>query len=222
MDEAAYLTATRAGYDAIAESCSALFRAEFDGAPLDRALLAGFAETVRRDHPDALAVEVGSGHGIVTSFLTAHGLAVSGIDLSPAMVAHARRAHPAIGFEVGEMGRLPHPDGGLAAVISWYSLIHVPADDRPAVLAGFHRVLRPGGYLALAFQAGTDTHRHDEAFGHEISLDFHRLDPDEVAAQLAGRGFEVVARMVRLPDPGSAVAPVPQAFLIARKPTPPR
>ncbi|MEQ3553915.1 class I SAM-dependent methyltransferase [Pseudonocardia nematodicida] len=220
MSEPEYLTNTRNGYDAIAESSAEMFRSEFDGAPLDRAMLAGFAETVRRDHPDPRAVDVGSGHGVVTSFLAAQGLAVSGIDLSAGMVEYASRTYPDLDFAVGEMGRLPVPDAGVAAVVAWYSLIHVPAAERPAVVAEFRRVLRPGGYLLLAFQVGTDTRHLDEAFGRDIALDFHRLDPDDVASLLEVCGFEVFARLVRLPEPGSATAPVPQAFLIGRTPVP--
>ena len=219
MSEPAYLTSTRTGYDAIAESCADMFRAEFDGAPLDRAMLAGFAEMVRRDHTDPLTVEVGSGHGVVTSFLATHGLDVSGIDLSSSMVEYARRSHPEIDFRVGEMERLRAPDAGLAAVVSWYSLIHVPASERRAVVAEFRRVLRPGGYLALAFQVGSDTRHYDEAFGHEVALDFHRLDPDDVAATLADCGFVLDARLVRVPEARSNVAALPQAFLIGHKAT---
>lgn len=68
-----------------------------------------------------------------------------GIDLSSAMVDLARREHPHLGFDVGEMGSLDRRDGELAGVVSWYSLIHVPGPDRGAVLEEFHRVLRPGG-----------------------------------------------------------------------------
>ena len=218
VTEPGYLTATRRSYDAIAESCAEPFRAELDAAPLDRALLAGFAETVRRDHPDPLTVEVGSGPGATTALLAAHGLRMRGIDLSAAMVEVARRAHPGIGFEVGDMRALAVDDASLAGLVSWYSLIHIPESDRSAVVAGFRRVLRPGGYLLLGFQIGEGTRRYDEAFGHEVSLDFHRLDPDAVAATLDAAGLEPVARLVRAPEARTAVAPLPQGFLIARRP----
>lgn len=134
VTEPAHLTATRSGYDAIAESCAGPFRAALDDAPLDRALLAAFAEMVRRDHPD------------------------------------------------------------------------------------LGRVLRPGGHVLLAFQVGDDTLHVDEAFGHEVSLDFHRLDPDAVVTTLEAAGFELVARLVRAPEVRHTAAPVPQGFLIGRKP----
>jgi ubiquinone/menaquinone biosynthesis C-methylase UbiE len=213
----AYLAATRSGYDAIAESCAAPFRAALDDAPLDRALLAGFAETVRRDHPDALTVEVGSGHGGTAAHLARCGLNVRGIDLSPAMVAFARRTFPEIDFRVGAMHDLDVADASLAALVSWYSLIHVPEADRPGVVAEFARVLRPGGYVLLGFQIGADTRHVDEAFGHEVSLEFHRLDPDAVLALLDEAGFAFVARLVRAPEPRHTAAPVPQGVVIGRK-----
>jgi SAM-dependent methyltransferase len=216
--ETAHLTATRAGYDAMAEQYAEVFRAALDEAPLDRALLTGFAELVRRDHSDPEVLEVGSGPGKVAAYLHKLGMTVRGIDLSPAMVELARREHPEVGFEVGEMGALDVADASLAGVVAWYSLIHVPASQRPGVIGGFHRVLRPGGYVLLAFQVGDDTLHLDEAFGYEVSLDFHRLQPDAVVALLDDAGFDVTARLVRAPDSSSPAAKIPQGFVIARKP----
>lgn len=218
VHEPADLTATRAGYDALAEQYGDLSQAALDAAPLDRALLGAFAEMVGADHPDGLVLDVGSGPGTVAAHLARLGLRAHGIDLSPAMVDRARRAHPAVGFAVGEMGALDAADDAAAGLVAWYSLIHVPARRRPQVIDEFHRVLRPGGHLLLAFQVGDDTLHLDEAFGHAVSLDFHRLRVDDVAALLVRSGFDVTARLVRAPDPGGVAARIPQAFLLARKP----
>jgi SAM-dependent methyltransferase len=214
------LGATRAGYDAIAEGYAKLFRAELADAPLDRALLAAFAEIVHREHGDAEVLEVGSGPGTVAAHLDHLGLAVRGIDLSPAMVGLARRAHPTITFEVGEMGDLDVPGAALAGVVAWYSLIHVPQPRRAAVLREFRRALRPSGHVLLAFQVGDDTLHLEQAFGHEIALDFHRLRADDVVALLHGAGFEVTARLEKAPEGGTAATRVPQGFVMARKPGP--
>lgn len=216
--ETAHLSATRAAYDAVAEQYAELFRAELDKAPLDRALLGAFAEMVRRDHPDPQVLEVGSGPGKVAAYLHQLGLTVRGLDLSPAMVELARREHPEVRFEVGEMGALDVADASLAGVVAWYSFIHVAPSRRLGVIGELHRVLRPGGYALLAFQVGDDTLHLDEAFGHEVSLDVHRLQPDAIVALLDAAGFDLTARLVRAPERSSAATKIPQAILIARKP----
>lgn len=219
MAEGTHLVVTRNGYDAIAEQYAELFRAELDDAPLDRALLCGFAEMVRRDHPDAQVLDVGSGPGTVSAHLHQFGLNVCGIDLSPAMVDIARREHPGVSFDVGEMGALDRADASLAGLVAWYSLIHVPDPQRPGVIEEFYRVLRPGGYVLIAFQVGDDTLQLDEAFGQAISLDFHRLQPDAIVDLLDCAGFALTARVVRAPESTSAATKVPQGVLIARKPS---
>jgi SAM-dependent methyltransferase len=203
---------TRAGYDAMAVEYADHFRDELAGSPLDRAVLGAFAELVEGD-----VLEVGSGPGGVTAHLHGLGLRVRGLDLSPAMVELARAEHPGIGFDVGDMAALDLADATLDGLVAWYSLIHLPGDELPAVLAGFRRVLRPGGHLLLAFQVGDDVSHHDEAFGHRVSLDFRRMQPDDVASLLEDAGFDVTARVVRAPERASRAAALPQAAMLAQR-----
>ncbi|MDU0289291.1 class I SAM-dependent methyltransferase [Saccharothrix longispora] len=58
------------------------------------------------------------------------------------MVAVARRDHPHLRFDVGSMTDLDLPDGSVAGLLAWFSLIHVPDDEVPGVPAHFRRVLR--------------------------------------------------------------------------------
>jgi SAM-dependent methyltransferase len=207
--------ATREGYDAIAGAYTEHFRDELARAPVDRALLAAFAELVG---PGVEVLDAGSGPGGVTTLLRDLGLRVRGVDLSPAMVDLARHEQPGIRFDVGDLADLAAvdvTDASLGGLVAWYSLIHVPPPQLPGVLAGFRRVLRPGGHLLVAFQVGDDVSHHDEAFGHRVDLDFRRLRPDAVTALLEDAGFAVTARLVRDPLPDSLAAPLPQAFLLA-------
>jgi hypothetical protein len=54
VTEAEFLRTTRASYDAVAEGYAGRFRDELDARPLDRAVLAAFAELVRAG-PQALS-----------------------------------------------------------------------------------------------------------------------------------------------------------------------
>ncbi|MET4927524.1 methyltransferase domain-containing protein [Streptomyces sp. PSRA5] len=218
--EPSYLRDTRAGYDAIAVDYAERFESVLETDPLGRAMLGTFAEYVRADGAGPV-VEIGSGPGRVTAHLHALGLDISGIDLSPAMVALARRSFPELRFEEGSMTDLDLPDGGLAGAVAWYSIIHIVPEQLPLVFAQFHRVLAPGGHLLLAFQVGDEPLHFDEAFGHPVSLDFRRLSPDRIAESLNQAGFEVTARLLREPYGYELSAAVPQAHMLARKPRQP-
>ncbi|OXM74756.1 MULTISPECIES: class I SAM-dependent DNA methyltransferase [Amycolatopsis] len=214
MTEPGYLGDTRAAYDVIAGEFAEWIRDELATKPLDRAVLAAFAELAAGPVAD-----VGCGSGRITAHLRSLGVDAFGIDLSPEMIAVARRTHPGVRFEVGSMTALDLPAGSLGGLVAWYSVIHVPPADLPAVLAGFRRVLAPGGWLQLAFDVGDEPVHRDEVGGHRVSLDFHPRRVDRVAALLTEAGFKVRARLERAPDDaGPFPETAPQAFVLARRP----
>jgi SAM-dependent methyltransferase len=216
-----FVERTRHSYDTLADDYAEWIRDELASKPLDRALLGGFAELVRAAGVGPVA-DIGCGSGRVTAHLDGLGLSVFGIDLSPRMVAVARRTYPGLRFDEGSMMALDLEDGVLGGIVAWYSIIHVPAERIPGVFAEFHRVLAPGGYVQLGFQVGDEVAHLTEAKGHEVSLDFHRRRPDRVAELLSQAGFDVCARMVREPDhEGDFPERTPQGFVLARKPIDP-
>lgn len=214
MTQPNFLVETRAFYDALAVDYEHRMGTNLDGLPLERALLKTFAELVGEG---ARVLDVGSGPGRVSAFLRNVGLVCRGVDLSPVMISLARAAFPDLPFEVGSMTDLPAADEALDGLLAWYSLIHIPPAERPAVLAGFHRVLRPGGYVLIGFQVGTEP-SHVEApdgrqypDGRTVALDFHRLSPDVIAGELEAVGFAQHSVTVR-----SALHDrQPQAFVLA-------
>ncbi|MEU8228464.1 tyrosine-protein phosphatase [Actinoplanes sp. NPDC048967] len=211
LREPAFLTETRAGWDAVADWYTEQFRGELAAKIWDRALLAGFAELV--SVAPGPVVEVGSGPGATTEFLHGLGVDVSGIDLSPGMVAVARRDHPEIRFQVGSMTDLPVPDASLAGLVAWYSIVNLPDEALPVVFGEFHRVLAPGAPVIVSFQTGDEVRVNKD-------IAFHRRRPEAVAALLVAAGLEPVLQTVREPaeHPG-LVEQVPQAYLVARRPS---
>jgi ubiquinone/menaquinone biosynthesis C-methylase UbiE len=205
----------RSAYDSVAVDYAELLRDELAATPFDRAALAAFAELVLADGGGDVA-DLGCGPGRVTAHLHALGVSAFGIDLSPAMVDVARRDHPELRFEVGSMTALVLPDGELAGIVAWYSIIHTPPEEQHVLLGEIARVLRPGGRLLVATQVGGDECVHlDHAYGHDLSLDVYRLDPDALARRLGAAGLSITARLTR--EPGDRERQ-PQAFLFAQKP----
>lgn len=208
-----FLAATRDSYDTMAVEYAEMVSADLADRPVERALLAVFAELVRANGGGPVA-DVGCGPGRVTIVLDQLGLDAFGIDLSPGMIALARRSHPQLRFEVGSMLELDLPAASLGGLLAYYSIIHVPWELRPEVIAEFHRVLAPGGQLLLAFQVGADRGHRDEAFGKPICLDWYRQQPDELAALLTAAGFEPTTTVVRQAE---GIEKTPQAIMLARK-----
>ncbi|TFV50378.1 methyltransferase domain-containing protein [Blastococcus sp. TF02A-35] len=204
------MLATRAAYDTVAEDYADLLRDELAGKPLDRALLGAFAELV----VEGPVLDAGCGPGRIAAHLASLGLDVRGIDLSPGMVAVARRDHPELRFDVGSLTALDLPDASFGGVLAWYSLIHLPPDQLRVAVEELARVLRPGGPLLTAFQVGSGTVRVDRPYGHDVELHACRLDPDELAELLGQAGVPVVARTIRAPQ---AWERTPQAYLLARR-----
>ncbi|EYT81698.1 methyltransferase [Streptomyces sp. Tu 6176] len=194
-EPAPHLTTTADAYDAVAVRYADLVRDSLAGLPLDRAVIAAFADSVHAAGAGPVA-ELGCGPGYLTAHLRDLGLDVRGIDLSPVMVGLAREAYPDLRFDVGSMDALDLADGSLAGVVSWYSLIHTPPQDVPAYVAEFRRVLAPGGRLLLGFfeaEGGPVT-----AFDHKVTTAY-RWPVDELARIAAGAGFTETGRMLREP-----------------------
>lgn len=204
MPEPTFVTETRDGYNAFAAEYQQLFGDIMGRNHWERLTLRGFAESVRA--APGPVIEVGAGTGVVTAFLKDLGLDITGLELSENMLEIARRKHPRVPFTTGSMTELQQPGHSLAGLVAWYSIIHVPGEHLPAVFAEFHRVLRPGGLLLLAFQVG-----NEDLVTRDIT--FRRRQPAAVVALLREAGFELELETVRA---GDGTEKTPQAYLVAR------
>lgn len=189
---------TRTAYDSVATLYAELFSNVLDTLPLERALLTAFAELVQA-HGAGPVVDVGCGPGHLTAHLHSLGLDASGIDLSPEMIAIARRSRPDLRFEVGSMTGLDLGDATVRGLLANYSFIHTPPAELPAVFAEFARVLAPGGYALLGFYAGDEP--EPQSFDHKVTLAY-RWSPGRLADLASEAGFIEVARLVRALNEG--------------------
>lgn len=206
-----WLSDTRSSYDADAAGYAEKVRGLLGRRPYLRASLALFAESVH-DAGGGPVADVGCGPGYVSGYLRDSGTDVFGIDLSPEMIAIAARDFPDLGFQVGSMTDLALADDSLAGIVAFWSVIHVPDDAMPGVLAQFRRVLRPGGLLLVGFHVGDETRHTSEGYtGRAVNVDSHHRQPGEVTGWLRDAGFSIEAELLVGPDED-----VPGALVFAR------
>jgi SAM-dependent methyltransferase len=106
--------------------------------------------------PGEHVLDLGSGAGtdsLVAAQMVGAAGAVTGVDMTPEMIAKARVSADELGFQnvafvESEAERLPFADGSFDVVISNGVIDLIP--DKDAVFAELFRVLRPGGRLQLA------------------------------------------------------------------------
>lgn len=219
MDQAEQRVAgVRAAYDAVARAYARTFGDELARKPLDRALLAAIVELAGT----GAVADVGCGPGHVTRFLAERHEDVLGIDLSPAMVALAREQAPGVRFAVGSLLALPAEDAAWAGAVALYSIIHLTGEERVSAYRELARVLRPGGWLLVAFHVDSPDFsagevNHVKTFlGENVELDGYFLDPGEVAAQLDAAGLAVTAEVIRQADP-EVEYPSRRCYLLAHR-----
>src|SRR5580692_4525194 len=218
MSSEDYVATARAVYDKAAPRYVKLVGTEISSAtegPIDRALLVAFIELIKRQTVVRVA-DVGCGPGRVAAFMAERGRDVVGVDVSQAMLTVARSAHPHIRFEEGHLDALPFETGVLAGAVCWYSIIYTPIDRLAEAFGELARVLMPGGYLLLAFQAeGEPVHRTD-AHGTHLPLTSYRHGVQEVAVCLVDIGFKIYSTILRAAELEHETTP--QGFVIACSP----
>jgi len=175
-----------AGYDMMAEQYLATKDPED---PLALAALEDLAPVVP---PGAAVLDLGCGAGVpVTRWLAGRGFAVTGVDVSARQLELARSNVPDGTFIKADMTGLAFDPETFDAVVAFHSIIHVPRNEHPALLARIHRWLKPGGVF-LATMTVTDYEGQDDDLeGWGAPMVWSHYDQDTNVAMLREAGFEL-------------------------------
>lgn len=203
----------RESYDRIAEEYARRIFDELQHKPFDRQLLDRFAARIPQN---GQVCDMGCGPGHVARYLHNAGVSIWGLDLSPAMVAQARKLNPGMLFREANMMALDLPDASLSAITAFYAIVNLAKASLPLVFSEMARVLQAGGLLLLAFHTGDQIIREEELWGFPIEMDFFLLQPGEISKLLEVAGFVVEEVLERDPYP-DVEYPSHRAYILARK-----
>ena len=143
-------------------------------------------------------IDIGSGLGGPSRYLAAtYGCRVSGVDLTADFVATAVELTRLVGlaervdFRQGSALELPFPDASFD--LAWTQNVAMNIEDRQRFYAEMHRVLKPGGRLAMqdvALGPGGEPH-YPVNWADTPAISFLHT-PEETQAMLEAAGFSVL------------------------------
>lgn len=189
-------------------------------------------------------LDIACGTGVVARHAAEQvgpGGSVDGLDISAGMLEIARESSTGIDWHEGDAASLPLPDGAFDVVVSSLGMQFV--EDKETALREMHRVLAPGGRVAIATVGPTPPlfavleqalarHASPEVAGFVRAV-FSLYDPEQLQTLMAQAGFDDIdvrsqVLKVTLPAPAeflwqyihstplvAAIAPLDDARLAA-------
>jgi len=166
-----------------------------------------------RLEPGSSVLDLGCGSGAPADVEISKAHRVTGVDISQTQIDLARQNVPAGSFLRGDAGSVEFAAASFDAVVSFYTLEHIPRREHGVILRRIYQWLRAGGLLLISIEAGD----YDDAMGEWLGapMFFSCYDPETMKQMVAEAGFELLETAVETQmEQGHDV---PFLWLLARK-----
>lgn len=168
---------------------------------------------IKHLQPSASILDVGCGSGKpIAEYLIKNGFDVYGLDFSEKLIKYAEQVIPKEKLFIADISDFT-TDIKFDAIICWFTLFHLHANNHFHVLKKFHSLLKPNGILLITF-ADTSCEPGDsdfkvvdkytiesEMYGEKF---WHSGNPASVNSELVKKSsFEIITD--RIDQPGNQV-----------------
>jgi SAM-dependent methyltransferase len=195
------------GYDRVAHAYARLEgEAEWPRMRWLRGLLARLA-------PGSSVLDLGCGSGDPADVEIAKEHRVTGVDISRTQIDLARQNVPIGHFLHGDAAAVEFPAGSFDAVVSFYTLEHIPRDEHATMLRRIYGWLRAEGFLLISTEAG----EYDDVMGEWLGVPMFIscFDPETLKRMVDEAGFELLETVIETQIEGGHE--VPYLWLLARR-----
>lgn len=174
------------GYDRIAERYL-----ELDETGISQARNHYTNWLLRELSPGSTVLDLGCGAGVPVAISLAKRFDVTGVDISARQVELARANVPNARFIQADVTQHEFPLQSFGAVIAFYSLIHIPRDQHPALLRKIATWLRPAGIFVATMGARSIKADFDEYLGTQMY--WSHFDSDTNKRLIKEVGLDIVS-----------------------------
>ncbi len=151
-----------------------------------------FLETVPRD---ATVSDIGCGAGVPVTSALAQVYKVVGVDSSAVQIEQARLNVPQARFILGDIMTVDFAPRTFDAVVSFYTLFHLPREEHRPLLERIALWLRPSGHL-LATVANSNNPGYTEPDFFGVTMYWSHFERSWYSSVLRELGFEILAEGV--------------------------
>jgi SAM-dependent methyltransferase len=138
------------------------------------------------------ALDLGCGTGTkATVYLAREFDTVTAVDISPRSIEVARQRVPGVEFVAADMTRVEFPPAAFDLVTALYSVLHVPADEQPGLVARVASWLAPGGVFLFDVGLHPGDQREDDWLG--VPMYWSSLGRAATLSMVTDAGLQVVA-----------------------------
>ncbi|MRG46884.1 methyltransferase domain-containing protein [Chitinophaga sp. SYP-B3965] len=185
-------------YNQVAESYAAQRHDELSKKTFDPLLLKAFATANKHKGPFA---DFGCGPGQTTRFLYDNDIKdITGIDISQAMIEEARKLHPKIKFETGDLLNISYDSNHFGSAVAFYAIVHFTYEEIGKAFSEVNRVLKTGAHFLCSFHVGDETVHYDTAHDIPVDIDLYYFQTERIITLLQQTGFEIIEALERYPN----------------------
>jgi ubiquinone/menaquinone biosynthesis C-methylase UbiE len=145
---------------------------------------------LNRLEPGSSVLDLGCGSGKPADVEISKEHQVTGVDISQTQIDLARQNVPTGYFLHGDAGSVEFPQSSFDAVVSFYTLEHIPREEHKTVLRRIYNWLRVRGLLLISMEAGD----YDDVMGEWLGVPMFIscYDPDTMKQMVNEAGFELL------------------------------
>jgi len=140
----------------------------------------------------SLILDVACASGRDSEFFLKHGLEVIGIDLSPKLLAIAKKRLPRVKFLLQDIRKLKFPNQYFDGIWANAILHHLKRSEIPKVIKQFYRLLKPQGWLFVAVHEGRGEREVTDQLSPVFPRHYTYLNQQELRTWLETPGFELL------------------------------